>query len=115
MGPDVPLHFTAFHPDFKMRDRPRTPPRTLSRARELAKAAGLRHVYTGNVHDREGQTTFCPSCGARLIERDWFAVRSVAMAGDACAACGTRIAGRFAAAPIGPTSGRRLVLGVPRA
>jgi pyruvate formate lyase activating enzyme len=113
MGPDVPVHFTAFHPDFKMLDRPRTPPATLSRARQLARAAGLRHVYTGNVHDREGQTTLCPSCGARLIERDWFAVRNVAMVGGACASCGTRIAGRFGETPIAPTSGRRVMLGIP--
>ena len=115
MGVDVPLHFTAFHPDYKLRDRPRTPPRTLSRARELARAAGLRHVYTGNVHDPEGQTTFCPRCGARVIERDWHAVRAVRMAGGACAACGERIAGRFADGPVGPTSGRRIALGLPDA
>ena len=107
MGVDVPLHFTAFHPDYKMIDRPRTPARTLTRARELARAAGLRHVYTGNVHDRDGQTTFCPGCGARVIERDWFAVRAVRLSGGACAACGERIAGRFAEGPVAPTSGRR--------
>jgi pyruvate formate lyase activating enzyme len=113
MGPDVPVHFTAFHPDYKMMDRPPTPARTLSRARALAMAAGLRYVYTGNVHDREGQTTFCPRCGTRVIERDWFAVRRVAMKGGACAACGERIAGRFDDGPVAPTSGRRIPLGVP--
>ncbi len=115
MGADVPVHFTAFHPDYKMLDLPRTPSRTLTRARELARAAGLHHVYTGNVHDREGQTTFCPSCGAALIERDWFAIRTVRMDGAACAACGERIAGRFAAAAIGPTAGRPITLGIPGA
>ena len=65
LGPDVPLHFTAFHPDYKMTDRPRTPAATLVRAREIARAAGLRHVYTGNVRDREGQTTFCPAAERR--------------------------------------------------
>ena len=69
MGVDVPLHFTAFHPDYKMLDRPRTPAGTLSGARAIARAAGLRHVYTGNVHDPEGQTTFCPRCGARRRAR----------------------------------------------
>jgi pyruvate formate lyase activating enzyme len=113
MGPDVPLHFTAFHPDFKMRDRPRTPPRTLSRAREIARAAGLRHVYTGNVHDREGQTTFCPGCGEKVIERDWFAVRAARMRGGACGACGARIAGRFDAGPVAPAPGLRIPLGIP--
>jgi pyruvate formate lyase activating enzyme len=113
MGPDVPVHFTAFHPDYKMLDRPRTPARTLTRARELARAAGLRYVYTGNVHDREGQTTLCPGCGARVVERDWFAIRAVNLRGGACAACGERIAGRFAAGPVAPTSGVRIPLGVP--
>ena len=63
--PDVPLHFTAFHPDYKMRDVPPTPPATLRRARRIALANGLRFVYTGNVHDAEGGTTYCPGCGAR--------------------------------------------------
>jgi pyruvate formate lyase activating enzyme len=95
MGPDVPVHFTAFHPDYKMLDRPPTPPATLSRARAIAREVGLRHVYTGNVHDREGQTTWCPGCGAAVIERDWHAVTRVRLAGDRCAACGTAIPGRF--------------------
>ena len=114
MGPDVPLHFTAFHPDYKMTDRPPTPPRTLSEARRIARSVGLRHVYTGNVHDREGQTTFCPGCGAKVIERDWHAVRAARMRGGACAGCGTRIAGRFAEGPIAPAPGWRIPLGVPR-
>jgi pyruvate formate lyase activating enzyme len=113
MGPDVPVHFTAFHPDYKMTDRPRTPAATLTRARALARAAGLHHVYTGNVHDPDGQTTFCPRCGARVIERDWFQVRRVALDRGACAACGERIAGVFGDGPLGPTSGRRTPLGIP--
>jgi pyruvate formate lyase activating enzyme len=113
MGPDVPVHFTAFHPDYKMTDRPRTPPATLTRARAIGRAAGLRYVYTGNVHDPDGQTTFCPRCNARVIERDWFAVRRVALAGNACAACGERIAGVFGERPVGTTSGRRIPLGIP--
>ena len=74
VGPDVPLHFSAFHPDWKMRDVPRTPASTLQRAREIARGEGIRFVYTGNVRDREGGTTFCPECGDLLIVRDWFDV-----------------------------------------
>jgi pyruvate formate lyase activating enzyme len=107
LGLDVPLHFTAFHPDWKMLDRPKTPAATLTRAREIARDVGLRYVYTGNVHDPDGQTTFCPGCGEPVIERDWHAVRRVRMRGDACVACGTRIAGRFAATAPGPSSGGR--------
>ncbi|MFT3913541.1 MAG: AmmeMemoRadiSam system radical SAM enzyme [Anaeromyxobacteraceae bacterium] len=95
MGPDVPLHLSAFHPSYRLTDRPRTPPATLVRAREVAMAAGLRYVYTGNVHDPAGQTTYCPGCGAVVIERDGYAVGAVRLAGGACAACGARIAGRF--------------------
>jgi pyruvate formate lyase activating enzyme len=105
MGLDVPLHFTAFHPDWKMLDRPRTPAETLVKARAVAQDVGLHYVYTGNVHDPDGQTTFCPACGAAVIERDWHAVRKVRMRADACAECGERIAGRFAAAAPAPTGG----------
>jgi pyruvate formate lyase activating enzyme len=98
LGPDVPLHFTAFHPDYRMRDVPATPPATLQRAREIGLAQGLRHVYTGNVHDTTGGTTFCPSCQAPLIVRDWHAVKRYELdAHGACAHCGTAIAGRFGA------------------
>ncbi len=113
MSRDVPLHFSAFHPDYKMLDRPRTPPATLTRARRIAIDEGLRYVYTGNVHDPEGDTTFCPGCRAKVIERDWFAVKAVRMRGSACAACGTRIAGRFVDGPVAPTSGLRIPLGIP--
>ena len=65
LGPDVPLHFTAFHPDYKMLDLPRTPPRTLTMARDIAREVGLHFVYTGNVHDERGQSTYCPGCGER--------------------------------------------------
>ena len=74
LGPDVPLHFTAFHPDWKMLDHPPTPPATLTRARAIALGNGLRYVYTGNVHDRAGGTTHCHGCGAALIERDWYQI-----------------------------------------
>jgi pyruvate formate lyase activating enzyme len=113
MSADVPLHFSAFHPSYRMLDRPRTPPATLSRARRIAMGEGLRYVYTGNVHDPEGDTTFCPACGAKVIERDWFAVRAVRMRGPLCAACGARIAGRFAEGPVAPTTGDRIPLGIP--
>jgi pyruvate formate lyase activating enzyme len=107
LGPDVPLHFSAFHPDFKMRDVPRTPPQTLRRARRIAIGHGLRHVYTGNVHDPEGQTTACPGCGAEVIVRDWYAIRRYALTDSGtCAACGTRVPGRFAG-PAGTWGQRR--------
>ncbi|MFT3764542.1 MAG: AmmeMemoRadiSam system radical SAM enzyme [Minicystis sp.] len=98
LGPDVPLHFTAFHPDYRMLDVPGTPPETLRRARQIGIDAGLRYVYTGNVHDPEGDTTCCPSCGAACIERDWYSILAYRLneAGQ-CQRCGTRIAGRYAA------------------
>jgi pyruvate formate lyase activating enzyme len=96
LGPDVPLHFTAFHPDFRMRDVPPTPPATLKRAREIARAQGLRYVYTGNVHDTAGGTTCCPGCHAALIVRDWYELPNYALKADGtCPRCGTRIAGRW--------------------
>jgi len=98
LGPDVPLHFTAFHPDFKMTDLPATPAATLTRARRIAMDEGLRYVYTGNVHDTEGGTTFCPSCSAALIVRDWHRIEDYRItAGGECPDCGTAIAGRFEA------------------
>ena len=72
LGPDVPLHFTAFHPDFRMLDKPHTPPATLTRARQIALANGIRYAYTGNVHDGDGGSTWCHGCGQLLIERDWY-------------------------------------------
>jgi pyruvate formate lyase activating enzyme len=96
LGPDVPLHFTAFHPDYKLDTLPPTPPATLSAARQIARDAGLHYVYTGNVHDRDGGTTVCPGCGAALIERDWHRILAYRLnAAGACTACGRRIAGRF--------------------
>ena len=96
LGLDVPLHFTAFHPDYKMLDRTATPPATLTRARAIALGNGLHHVYTGNVHDIEGGTTFCPGCHGALIERDWYEVlRCDLDTSGACPHCGATIAGRF--------------------
>ena len=99
LGPEVPWHFTAFHPDFKMLDTPRTPPATLTRAREIARSKGLKHVYTGNVHDRAGGSTWCPSCGALLIERDWYELGVYNLDGNRCKVCGSEIAGRFERQP----------------
>jgi len=97
LGPDVPLHFTAFHPDYKMLDVPPTPASALTRAREIARAQGLHYVYTGNVHDVAGGTTQCPGCAAALIERDWYEVlRCDLDERGVCPHCGTAIAGRFA-------------------
>lgn len=96
LGPDVPLHFSAFHPDWKMADISPTPPATLSRARRIALDAGLHHVYTGNVHDVEGDTTYCTSCHAPLIVRDWYQIKEYHLTENgACPQCGTRLAGHF--------------------
>ena len=111
LGPDVPLHFSAFHPDFRMLDTPPTPPATLRRARERARRAGLRYVYVGNVSDPEGQATRCPTCDRPLIERDGYrlgAYHLVVEDGTArCDACGTTIPGRFDPRP-GTWGPRRL-------
>ena len=105
LGLDVPLHFTAFHPDWKMRDIPATPPATLTRAREIARLAGLNYVYTGNVHDEAGGSTYCPACENAVIVRDWYDIRGYHLSDDGrCKHCGTAIAGRFATfgKPFGP-------------
>lgn len=99
LGPEVPWHFTAFHPDFKMLDKPHTPPATLTRARKIALSKGLHYVYTGNVHDTEGGSTWCPGCGMRLIERDWYELGEWNLRGDRCSSCGCKIAGRFEGSP----------------
>ncbi len=100
LGPDVPLHFTAFHPDFKMLDVPPTPPATLTRARAIARRNGLHHVYTGNVHDPAGSSTYCPGCGRLVIERDWYRLGTYRLTHDGhCEFCGTAIPGRFDGPP----------------
>jgi pyruvate formate lyase activating enzyme len=102
LGPDVPLHLSAFHPDFKMRDVPATPPATLSRARRIALDAGLRFVYTGNVHDPGGQSTHCPGCGAAVVVRDWYDLVSYSLTATGhCAACGYAVPGVFDGPPGG--------------
>jgi len=99
LGTHVPLHFSAFHPDYKMTDIPRTPPETLRRARDLAKRAGLEHVYVGNVHDREGDATYCTSCKKPVIERDWYELLAYRLDDEGRCACGAKLAGRFGTKP----------------
>jgi pyruvate formate lyase activating enzyme len=105
LGRDVPLHFTAFHPDWKMTDIGPTPPATLTRARRIARGEGLRYVYTGNVHDEAGGSTHCPGCGAVMIARDWYDIRAYRLTDEGrCSGCGTALAGRYRkfAKPFGP-------------
>ncbi|MBM3504077.1 MAG: AmmeMemoRadiSam system radical SAM enzyme [Alphaproteobacteria bacterium] len=100
LGPDVPLHFTAFHPDWKMTDKPRTPHETLLRARRIAVRRGLRYVYVGNVHDRAASSTYCHHCGEVLIGRDWHALDEWNLTPDGhCRKCGTAMAGVIEGAP----------------
>jgi pyruvate formate lyase activating enzyme len=113
LGTDVPLHFSAFHPDYKMTDIERTPASTLTRARNIARRAGLLHVYTGNVHDREGDTTSCTGCGAVLIERDWYAILGYRLDAEGrCPDCKTPLAGRFEAKGAGRFGRRRIPIAV---
>lgn len=95
VGDEVPVHFSAFHPDFRMLDRPRTPPDTLLAAYEIARRVGLRYVYVGNVHDAKHQSTYCGSCGKLLIERDWYALGAYHLDHDRCTYCRARIPGHF--------------------
>ena len=114
LGPDVPLHFTAFHPDYKMLDVARTPAATLTRARDIAQSHGLRYVYTGNVHDEGGQSTYCHACGERVIGRDWYQITAWHLTPDgACASCGAACAGVFEHRP-GTWGQRRMPVVVGR-
>ncbi len=109
LGPEVPLHFSAFHPDFKMQDIPATPPATLTRARQIARDAGLQFVYTGNVHDLAGATTTCPKCQAALVRRDWYQILDyrITPAGT-CPDCDTAVPGRFRPEGAGSWGRKRL-------
>ena len=108
LGPDVPLHFSAFHPDYRMRDVPATPVETLRRARRIAMDEGLRHVYLGNVHDREGDATHCTGCGQVVIQRDWYQLLTYALNDQGqCRHCGTAMAGRFG--PLGTPFGAKRI------
>jgi len=98
LGPDVPMHFSAFHPDFKMLDKPSTPADTLVMARDIAIKAGIRYAYVGNVHNRDADSTWCHQCGELLIERDWYELGQWNLDENACCkSCGTRVAGVFEA------------------
>jgi pyruvate formate lyase activating enzyme len=108
LGPDVPLHFSAFHPDYKMLDTPPTPAKRLSRARQIAMKNGLRYAYTGNVHDEEGGSTYCHQCGRKLIGRDWYVLDEWNLSeGGNCKFCGAHCAGVFEPKP-GTWGPRRL-------
>src|SRR6201997_5459523 len=108
LGVDVPVHFTAFHPDYKMLDTPRTPSSTLTRARRIAMAGGLRFVYSGNVPDPAGGTTVCPGCEAPVVVRDWYSMRRYALTDDGrCRSCGTQLPGVYDG-PVGRWGARRL-------
>jgi len=93
LGPDVPLHLTAFHPDYKVRDIEATSGDALREARRIAMSEGMHFVYTGNVHDPKGQTTYCPNCEAALVERSWHSIGSVRIQHGKCGLCQTPIAG----------------------
>lgn len=108
LGPDVPMHFTAFHPDYKMLDVPPTPPATLTRARRIALENGVRYAYTGNVHDKGGQSTYCHACGYLLIGRNWYVLGEWGLDENGrCQQCHTPCAGVFASRP-GTWGARRL-------
>ena len=96
LGADVPMHFSAFHPDWKMMDTPRTPPQTLTMARDIAIKSGIRYAYTGNVYDTAGESTYCHHCGTRLIEREWYQLGEWNLTDDGhCIRCGTQLPGVF--------------------
>jgi len=100
LGPDVPMHFTAYHPEWRMLDRPPTPPETLARARRIALANGIRYAYTGNVRDEDGGSTYCHTCGSRLVGRDGYEITAWHLTDDGhCRSCGTRCAGVFEGPP----------------
>ena len=108
LGPDVPIHFTAFHPDWKMRDIPHTPSATLGRARDIAISNGIYYAYTGNVHDQVGGTTCCHHCNTPLIERDWYVINGWHLInGAVCPSCGAACHGVFEQEP-GAWGARRM-------
>ncbi len=108
LGHDVPMHFTAFHPDWKMMDKSPTPPHTLTRARRVAMKNGVHYAYTGNVHDEEGGSTYCHKCGTKLIGRDWYVITAWNLTADGrCQSCQTPCAGVFDAQP-GTWGARRM-------
>ncbi len=112
LGPDVPLHFTAFHPDFKMQDLPRTPAETLQRARQQAIDSGIHYAYVGNVLDLERQSTYCPSCGNLVIERNHYELGKFDVLDSKCGSCNAPIAGVFAGQR-GDWGRKRLPISIP--
>ena len=95
LGDSIPLHFTAFHPDFRMLNKEKTPAETLNRSRKIAQSMGIKFCYVGNIRDTEGQTTYCPKCKESLIKRDWHDVDSNKIKEGRCFNCGTSIEGVF--------------------
>lgn len=95
LGDKVPIHFTAFHPDFKMTNKEKTPSITLTRAREIAISMGIKYPYLGNVYDMSGQTTYCPSCKTAVIIRNWHKILMYNLSGNLCKNCGNKIDGVF--------------------
>jgi len=110
LGVDVPMHFSAFHPDFKMIDYPSTPPSTLIMARDIAMKAGIHYAYVGNVHNKQGDSTWCHECGELLIERDWYELGQWNLSKDGgCKHCNSKVAGVFEEQP-GHWGAKRLPL-----
>ena len=108
LGPDVPVHFTAFHPDWKMQDLPPTPASTLTRARKIAVENGVHYAYTGNVHDEDGESTYCHQCGNKLISRDWYVLGEWNLDDQGCCnQCGSKLAGVIESCP-GDWGARRM-------
>jgi pyruvate formate lyase activating enzyme len=99
LGDEVPLHFTAFHPDFRMNDKPPTPHATLTRARDQARKAGIKFAYVGNVNDEAGQSTQCPGCASSIVTRNCYEIRAYNLKGNSCQKCGEKIPGVFAEKP----------------
>ncbi|MGF1700333.1 AmmeMemoRadiSam system radical SAM enzyme [Photobacterium makurazakiensis] len=98
LGADIPIHFSAFHPDFKMMDKTRTPPATVQRAREIAVKNGLNYAYVGNIYDEQGDSTYCPNCKEKVLSRNWYELGDCHLTGQGeCKYCGFQLAGRFAA------------------
>jgi pyruvate formate lyase activating enzyme len=105
LGNSVPVHFTAYHPDFKLTNRPPTPAATLKRARHIARSVGVKYCYVGNIHDRDGQTTYCPACQRALIRRSWHEILEYNLDGNCCP-CGETIPGVFSRDRNAPQSRR---------
>lgn len=113
VGDEVPVHFTAFHPDFRLNSRPRTPEQTLRRAHDQALKAGIKFAYTGNVNDAKRQSTYCPNCKELLIKRDWYELGTYRMKGNLCGKCDHVIPGVFDGAK-GDWGRKRLPISIER-